>query len=248
MDRTARMMSRQQARRAPGSGARGANDQAMYNESVDANQARYRDDYGFAMTEEGYQNLLAHQKEFGSSAEEARRALAKAQGQVDSAGNVASMDEMWDKYKQSWSAIHVVNGSNIEGTYYLPKEAIDKLNSGSFNQGDGSYVGKWNKDGSYNVDVVLQGGDDAYGKELHEAIGKAEGEIKTQYWKSNESKVKEAQKRNEAAKKKAQDQIDTEKGNVDAAVYMNDTELAHYKEQYAKKRKSRKNMFALGGK
>lgn len=148
---------------------------AEYESTVpeDEIMTRYYREYGAHMTPEAYENL---QRELGISAGNREKAYADLDYAESQLGDIqTSIDGAWASFQNTFQPVRVVNGMNVEATYYLPPDVIESMNNGSMgtiNTGDGSYVGNWVDDGAfYNVDVTPQGGDDSYGKELHEMIG-----------------------------------------------------------------------------
>lgn len=125
-----------------------------------------REDIGVPLNQPDYDNASGILGKISDAKTTYKRETDSLIGQAKNKIKTAFNDE-------NLVTIRVVNGNSIEGEYKLPKEAIDKLNAEIFNQGDGSYVGNYKSDNIYNVDVVPRGTSDAYGKELHEAIGKA---------------------------------------------------------------------------
>lgn len=174
MNRTERLRARNIERQRP---RRGGGDVALQD------QALLRKDAGFKMTGGQYDEYLMQEEKAGklrSAAEGFDKKITSAEEQWEHQMGLvkaATPENVWNNFRKSWKPVRVVNGDKIEATYHLPEEVINKMHTETFNQGDGTFVGNFKEGGVYNVDVTPRGSSDAYGKELHEAIAGAEGEI-----------------------------------------------------------------------
>jgi hypothetical protein len=262
MNRIERAVSRARVRRS----GRGAVDI----KTVD--QALYRDDLGFNMTEADYKNYQEDEVAYQSASAKSYGDLdtfnsqtAKAQGELDSAYSTldklskssrVTLDSEWGKINDGFETLRIVNGVDVEAVYKLPKEAINKLNTESFNQ-EGSYTGHWMEDGIYNVDVNIDG--EGYGKELHEAIGGAVTKMKADFYETNAEAVARANKENRSLISSKRGELNTvtntlasQQADADDLLFSltssaeaRDKERDYLKTEYTESKAHRQGLFAL---
>jgi len=211
--------------------------------------ARFRDDYGFALTQEGYEKLNIDQADFKGKYDTALASIDTAESQLPK----QTTDKAWGDYKKSWFPVRVVNGNNVEQTYMVPFEAIDAMNTETFNQGDGSFVGYWfNKEGQavashadggvyYNVDVTPRGISDSYGKELHESIGGIEPELKDKFYEKSDPIFAKAREEGGAV-------LSGERDILTASKTLRDDQLAGAESDYRQAQEAGHLALSQGGK
>lgn len=220
MDRMSRYLERN---RNIAGARRGAQDAALSGEAKE-----FRDDAGWRMTDTDYESYLGNEKSFKKSVNKAQGQLDEAQEKIDAstAENAAfekalsgidisntTLSNSWNTYQKSFLPVRVVTNDNIEGTYYLPKEVIDKMDADSFNQ-KGGYVGNYVDGGkNYNVDT---GG---RGQELHDALRAGTTSVKAQFYEQNAGNVKKAQEGESTARAElgtANDMVNINYSNLSA--------------------------------
>ena len=149
------------------------------------------DEFGLIMTPEQHGTLQAELERSRKARAEAQAKLNEQQSKIDAMylekqkmldaqrGKIDSeIAKAYGSGDDGLETVRVVSGNNVEATYKLPKEAISKLDTQVFNQGEGSYTANWVDDGKhYNIDTKPAGIDDRYGKELHESLKDAQSQI-----------------------------------------------------------------------
>jgi len=196
-------------------------------------------DFGFMTTE--------------AEAVEVRKALDmsehdKADKQLASAlGKIKDIDSIWGQAQDKFSTINIVKGSEIEGSYRLPKDIIDKLHGGeggALNSGDGTYTGNWQEGNAYNVDVRVRGTDEARGKELHEMFMGAESDVKTQFFEEYGKQVADTTADAKARIAEQQSALDADRAlTADALAQKQE----HYQDIKAKSYAAAQAMGSRGG-
>lgn len=211
--RSNRQGDRSQRQRAPG--------------NAGGDQALMRDDVGIRMTGaeyDMYQKVGTEKTKIGNAQtaldtaygkldteyHTQRKAIADAEARLRKAENV-DLNGQYEKAKKGFVPVRVVDGDQVQQTYYLPREAVDKMNNELFNQ-EGGYVGNWVDGGKfYNVDTTLRDSGEKYGKELHQSMRTAELEVENMWFTEAEKQLKIAQKQNAPKIAKAWEQINNAK-------------------------------------
>ncbi len=240
MNRQERMMYRQRLARQ----RRGANDQNFMD------QSKIRKDAGFKMTDEQHEAYKTNTKDFNKATSERQGVLTTAQTSLDKdKKSVASgyeslgdlnVDKAWDKFKKDFKEVNVYNGTQLEGTYYLPEETIQMMRHEMFNGKDGSYYGAWMDDdkSKFNVDVKVKGAGKR-GKELHGSLMETASAIKAGYYEKAAPLINEAYDKGSSALAGASTAIGTNQGKIDVgqdeldtAVGDRATQLGDLKKDY----------------
>jgi hypothetical protein len=162
----------------------------------DPNRRQYFEDYGMVMSKAQHGQAVESEAAIDEQ-------IAKAQGDLDTARSTFESDYEkqnkklagmesgipdWDTFrKKELREVRITDksGTQLEQTYYLPPEAIDKLwGDEQFRK---AYTSARYEDGSMNIIPYIDG--EPYGKELHEELGKAQQTIYNQFL----AKTKEAQ-------------------------------------------------------
>lgn len=156
--------------------------------ATDPNQVQYFEDMGFTSTKPIHDAVMEDEANFLSAVQHQRGLISTAQAQANAdkrALDAAKVTDYASLNSHAWTNIdkntaakdawddrekfpvRVVNGNNVEQTYYLPKSVARELNNDF--QGNGTYYSAFVGNGNYlNIDVAIGGS--AYGKELHNTI------------------------------------------------------------------------------
>ena len=211
MTRTERAVARDRSRRAE---TRGAVDIKQ------VDQALYREDLGFNLTQGGYGQYKEDETAFNTAVAKANKELTGYDAQLKTqkteldAANKAissaygdlkgtSLEGEWDKYKSTFKPIRVVKGDTVEATYYLPEDAISSLHTDAFNK-SGSYTGNYVDGGNYNVDLRIGG--KVLGKELHDALRNASTSVQANFYETAAPQVASANKQIDSARSSLDEQ------------------------------------------
>ena len=143
--------------------------------------------FGIIMDPESQKNFSTQWETAGKNIEEAKAAIEEAKVKFNQQKTTA--DKAWQKFESSPEVItvRVIGDGKIEQEYRIPREVAEKLYSDAFNQGEGSFVARWfgdekNPEQFLNVDVVPQGTNSAYGKELHQTMIDTYNTVKEQFY------------------------------------------------------------------
>lgn len=199
----------------------------------------YRKEYGWVMSNDQVKQEKAVKAQY-----DARVQAAEAQVQQNKERYQQSINEGRDSISGAYDdaigsssapsmdlvPVRVVNGNNVEQTYYLPRSTVDQMNAETFNQGKGGYVGNYVDGGFYNVDVRASGGE--RGKELHESLGAAANQV-SQAQKDNEALYNQSinNARNEQSEAVSGFEAASGKSYADASA-MWDSELNNLRNAY----------------
>ena len=232
-DRTQQRMQAQERSR------RGGVDQQQFDHAI------FREDVGVRMTTEGYNKFQEGETEYSEKYNEFSGKLKDADRKLNDAtkkANDISVGKEWDKARKSFVKVNVWQGNNakkgVEGSYYLPKNVVNEMNSKSFNQGNGSYTGSY-VGNEYYVHVVPRGTSDAYGKELHNSLSSGERDIKDTFWKETEPILTAAQKKALGIIKGERDKVKGFWDELRESQKTRDTIKTDAKVDYARREKAR---------
>lgn len=158
----------------------------------------YYDDLGISTTPTGAGQIRKEEADFQSKVATQQGIINQKRAEVNSAyaagqqkiadasskipklpGLSEALSTSWNKTKSSFTPITVVSGKDnkTEGTYRLPKEVATKLAAEK-----GLYT-NWGPDGTFYVSANVKGGR-VVGAELHEALGKAQKDVYSQWYDS----------------------------------------------------------------
>jgi len=206
----------------------------------------WSEEYNMYLTPDGIGEVDTALSDFEDNYNTALEGLADARSILDSNYATATdLEKGWEDYSADFIPVGVYDSNNeLEGSYYLPRSVVETLATDSFNQGDGSFIGRWYEDESgYAVSTVPQGGDDAFGAELHTALGEGVVEVKDSWYEaSSDSTVADAEY------KAAQIELDAARASYDAYKTENTTQLEEAATaQAARMEKRKETVSALSG-
>lgn len=202
----------------------------------DPNRRQYFEDYGMVMSKGQHEAALESEAAIDEQ-------IAKAQGDLDIARSTFESDYEtqnkklagmksgipdWETFKKTnLKEVRITDksGTQLEQTYYLPPEAVDKLWSDeNFRK---AYTSARYDDGSMNIIPYVDG--EPYGKELHEELGKAQQSIYDQFLE----KTKEAQSIFEREKGAARSALGIQYETGQAQLSQLETEIEQKRQEKA---------------
>lgn len=239
----------------------------------------YYDDLGFSSTEEGAESIRADEESFQSEVGEKRGILEEQESSINTAQSklnssyssnlktlnkqLADIGTPTEMVNEAWSStpkigVRVLNSnSQIEQTYYLPKDYVKELDS---KLGSTGYAKAWVDNGK-NYNIVAWGGATSPGGSLHESLNSAassyKSQFKTQAYKDAEKVHSAAQSQYNTAlsslnssKAESQGTIDTAWGEynegktyVDTAVGSREAEWTMLRDDYQNKLQTMRDIF-----
>ena len=221
----------------------------------------YYDDLGISTTASGAKEIRANEAKFnqtiaeqqgkiGGAREQLEGAYTAGQSQISAAwGNLPgykeAISESWNKAQKDLTPIHVVHGTGddfvTEGTYYLPKEALDDL------QKQEGIAYRWDDKGNFYVDVKTSKGGRTIGQELHDAFRQGQEDYYNSWYSQAAPTIAQQIDQGAAALNAASSQLEssyasqsgeigTAQSIIDSATGQRNMDWAKMRDDYAKKK------------
>ena len=221
----------------------------------------YYDDLGISTTASGAKEIRSNEAKFNQTIAEQQGKVSGVKGQLEGAyksgqeqisaawdqlpGYKEAISESWNKAQKDLTPIHVVHGTGddfvTEGTYYLPKEALDEIQK----QEEVAY--RWDDKGNFYVDVKTSKGDRTIGQELHDAFRQGQEDYYNSWYSQAAPTIAQQIDQGAAALNKASGdlessyasqsgEIGTAQSIIDSATGQRNMDWAKMREDYARKK------------
>lgn len=210
-------------------------------------------DLGMELTEDQYSEIQQGMSDIKTRRQTAKDKLTAAQNELNAlvAKHKQDVDTLWSDYGKGFVEVKVyspgqegeasLDNVNLEATYRLPKELVDKMEAKVFSTASGSW-----EDGVYHLKPGIQkgGGEDGT-TSWHtqhplymEALTSAERDLKGAYYKKIAPQVIAANQALEKGRAQAQGTIDSSRATLTSAETADKELLDRYRTKYAEQEAS----------
>ena len=221
----------------------------------------YYDDLGISTTASGAKEIRSNEAKFNQTIAEQQGKVSGVKGQLEGAyksgqeqisaawdqlpGYKEAISESWNKTQKSLTPVHVVHGTGddfvTEGTYYLPKEALEDL------QKQEGVAYRWDDKGNFYVDTRTSKGGRTIGQELHDAFRQGQEDYYNAWYGQSAPAIAKQINEGRTALGEASNQLETSYATqsgeigaaqsiIDSAVGQRNMDWAKMREDYTRKK------------